>query len=241
MKKIRKKVKTMVQSAFHEATSIVNYIMEEGKIETFDANQYIFQAEDPIDSIYVIKSGNVVIHRVLEDGKEFNLKLLGRRNLFGVNTLFCGNKKHALFAKTKTKTTVYKMDLATFESAILNDEVLNYEWLLFIQNENEKQEYKLRDLYTLGKKGAVYSTLIRLTNTYGVETEEGTKLNIDLTNNELANFGGTTREGVNRIISELKQNDIIETNGKKIIIKDLDYLKDEINCENCPVNICRIE
>ncbi len=35
----------MVQSAFHEATSIVNYIMEEGKIETFDANQYIFQAE----------------------------------------------------------------------------------------------------------------------------------------------------------------------------------------------------
>lgn len=142
----------MVQSAFHEATSIVNFIMEEGKIETFDANQYIFQAEDPIDSIYVIGSGNVVIHRVLEDGKEFNLKLLGHRNIFGVNTLFCGTKHHALFAKTKSRTTVYKLDIATFESAILNDEVLSYEWLLFIQNENEKQEYKLRDLYTLGKK-----------------------------------------------------------------------------------------
>lgn len=83
--------------------------------------------------------------------------------------------------------------------------------------------------------------MIRLTNTYGVETEEGIRLNIDLTNNELANFGGTTREGVNRIISELKQKNVIETNGKKITIKNIDYLKDEINCENCPINICRIE
>lgn len=44
------------------------------------------------------------------------------------------------------------MDIEQFENAILNDEVLNYEWLLWIQNENAKQEYKLRDLYTLGKK-----------------------------------------------------------------------------------------
>lgn len=150
-------------------------------------------------------------------------------------------KKHSLFAKTKTKVSVYKLDIEQFENAILNDEVLNYEWLLWIQNENAKQEYKLRDLYTLGKKGAVYSTLIRLSNTYGITTDDGIQLNIDMTNNELATFGGTTREGVNRIISELKVKNIITTQGKRITIKHIDYLKDQINCENCPINICKIE
>jgi len=62
-----------------------------------------------------------------------------------------------------------------------------------------------------------------------------------MTNNELATFGGTTREGVNRIISELKSKNIITTQGKRITIKHIDYLKDQINCENCPINICKIE
>lgn len=231
----------MVHTEYHEAMSIINYITEEGKLETYDQNQYIYQAEDPANAVYVIKSGNVVIHRVLEDGKEFSMKLLGPRNIFGSTTLFCGLKKHSLFAKTKTKVSVYKLDIEQFENAILNDEVLNYEWLLWIQNENAKQEYKLRDLYTLGKKGAVYSTLIRLSNTYGITTDDGIQLNIDMTNNELATFGGTTREGVNRIISELKVKNIITTQGKRITIKNIDYLKDQINCENCPINICKIE
>lgn len=231
----------LVQAEYHEPISIINFITEEGKLETFDQNQYIFQAEDYAKAIYVIQSGNVVIHRVLEDGKEFSLKLLGPRNIFGALTLFCGTKKHTLFAKTKNKVSVYKMDIEVFENAIMNDNVLNYEWLLFIQNENEKHEYKLRDLYTLGKKGAIYSTLVRLSNTYGVQTDEGILLNIDMTNNELANFGGTTREGVNRIISELKSKDVISAKGKRIIIKDLNYLKTQINCENCPIHICKME
>lgn len=71
----------------------------------------------------------------------------------------------------------------------------------------------------------MYSTLIRLSNTYGTSTEDGIQLNIDMTNNELANFGGTTREGVNRIISDLKSKNIIATQGKRITIKILTILK----------------
>lgn len=238
---MKKRGDTLMQVDFREATSIINFIKEEGKIETYDHHQFIYQAEDPSDTIYLIQEGNVLINRVLEDGKEFSLKMLGPRSIFGTTTLFCGAKKHSLFARTKTKTTVYKMPVVQFENAILNDEVLKYEWLLFIQNENAKQEYRFRDLFTLGKKGALYSTLIRLSNTYGTYTDEGMLLNVDLTNNELANFCSTTRESVNRMISELKSKNVIKTEGKRITILDMQYLKDEINCENCPINICRIE
>lgn len=231
----------MVQINFHEATNVVNYIMDNGKEESYKAGQYIYQAEDPADYIYVIKSGVVLINRMVEDGKELSMKMLSSRSIFGAVTLFCGPKKHSLFAKVKSAAVVRKIELKTFETALLADEVMKYEWMLWQQNENSKHEYKMRDLFTLGKKGALYSTLIRLSNTYGVKQEEGILLNVELTNNDLANLCGTTREGVNRIISQLKADDIIRVKGKYIVLKNIQYLKDEISCESCPVNICRIE
>lgn len=83
--------------------------------------------------------------------------------------------------------------------------------------------------------------MIRLSNTYGVKQEEGILLNVEMTNNDLANLCGTTREGVNRVISQLKTDDIISVKGKYIMLKNIQYLKDEISCESCPINICRIE
>ena len=110
-----------------------------------------------------------------------------------------------------------------------------------MQNENEKHEYQIRDIYTLGKTGGFYSVLIKLANTYGVADEEGILINVELTNHELANFCNVTRESVNRMLSHLKKENIVSVKHKTIIIKDLNYLKNAINCDNCPLSICRIE
>nr|WP_239701553.1 helix-turn-helix domain-containing protein [Mammaliicoccus sp. D-M17] len=66
-------------------------------------------------------------------------------------------------------------------------------------------------------------------------------INVDLTNHELANFCNVTRESVNRMLSYLKKENIVSVNHKRITIHDLEYLKKSINCENCPLSICRIE
>ena len=50
-----------------------------------------------------------------------------------------------------------------------------------------KQHSKFRDLLLYGKKGALYSTLIRLANSYGKETDGGILISVPLTNQELAN------------------------------------------------------
>ncbi len=53
----------------------------------------------------------------------------------------------------------------------------------------------------------------------------------------------TAQEGwtPNRMLSELRKNGIIEYRGHLIFIKDIDYLKDAIQCENCGREICNIE
>ena len=104
-----------------------------------------------------------------------------------------------------------------------------------------KQHLKFRDLVLYGKKGALYSTLIRLANSYGMETDEGTLISVPLTNQELANYSASARESLNRMLADLKKQHVIEMRGHLILIKDMEYLKAEIHCENCGREICNIE
>ena len=104
-----------------------------------------------------------------------------------------------------------------------------------------KQHLKFRDLVLYGKKGALCSTLLRLANSYGMETEEGTLISVPLTNQELANYSASARESLNRTLAELKKSGVIDMRGHLILIKDIDYLKKTIHCENCGVEICNIE
>ena len=104
-----------------------------------------------------------------------------------------------------------------------------------------KQHSKFRDLILYGKKGALYSNLIRLANSYGTEVEDGILISVPLTNQELANYSATARESLNRMLSELRRNDIIENRNNLILIKDIDFLRREIECEDCCKEICNIE
>ena len=60
--------------------------------------------------------------------------------------------------------------------------------------------------------------LIHLKNDFGLD--ENNILQISLTREELANIVGTATESVIRLLSEFKQDQLIELNGRKIRIQD---------------------
>ncbi|WP_231571063.1 Crp/Fnr family transcriptional regulator [Gordoniibacillus kamchatkensis] len=102
---------------------------------------------------------------------------------------------------------------------------------------------KFRDLMLFGKPGALASTLIRLCNSYGVATKDGIRIDAKLTNTELADFIGATRESVNRMLSDLKKDGIIDMSGGHLVVKSLAELKSICQCPSfpaCPREICRI-
>lgn len=107
--------------------------------------------------------------------------------------------------------------------------------------QSRKTQTKFRDLVLYGKKGALYSTLIRLCNSYGITAGNGIVIDLPLTNQELANFCGTSREVVNRLLSDLKKHEIISIAKGTITVHDVEYLKQEVDCEDCPVEICKID
>lgn len=88
------------------------------------------------------------------------------------------------------------------------------------------------------EKGGLYSILIRLCNSYGIMTEKGILIDLPLTHQELASLTYGTREVIQRMLKELRELDVISYDQQKFTVKNLAYLKQEVDCQNCPHEIC---
>jgi len=218
--------------------------------EFFDTTQYVrkiekgaflFQEGAPADELYIIQSGILQISKISPDGRELTLRMCSQGDFIGELNLFSPSPKYLLSARAIDDCVVSVILRETLEELLTKNVSLSFEFIKWMSQQYRKTQTKFRDLVLHGKKGALYSTLIRISNSFGIETNQGILVELPLTNQELANFCGTSREVVNRLLSELRKTGIISINKGTITIHDLDYLKREIDCEDCPIEICKVD
>jgi CRP-like cAMP-binding protein len=202
---------------------------------------FLFREGMDADEFYLVISGKIQISKITKDGRELSLRICSSNDLCGELTLFTESPKYLLSALVLEEGQVAAIKKDIIERELFQDSALAFEFMKYMSDHFRKTQTKFRDLVLHGKKGALYSTLIRMTNSYGVTHSDGILIDLSLTNQDLANFCGTSRESVNRILNDLKRDEIISIQKGKIFIHNLQYLKDEIDCENCPAVYCSIE
>ncbi|MBT2614553.1 MULTISPECIES: Crp/Fnr family transcriptional regulator [unclassified Bacillus (in: firmicutes)] len=211
------------------------------QIKHMEKGRYLFHENTPASDLYYIINGKVEVSKVVPDGRELTIRISSKNDLVGETVLFSQNPKYMMNAKMMEDGTVAVISKEALEEKIASDSHLAVEMMTWLSAQNRKNQAKFRDMLLHGKKGAFYSTLIRLSNSYGTEAEDGKIINLPFTNQELANFCGTSREVVNRMLAQLRKNNVISIKKGRITILDFDYLKQEIDCENCPIEICTID
>jgi CRP-like cAMP-binding protein len=208
--------------------------------QIIEKGTFLFQEGTPSHELYIIRSGKVRISKITPDGRELTLRLCGQGDLIGELTLFNPSQRNIQSGKVIESGEVAVIYQMSLEEKLAKNPALALEFMKWMSLQNQKAQTRFRDLVLNGKKGAMYSTLIRLANSFGERNNNGITISLNVTNQELANFCGTSREVVNRFLSELRKNGIISVNKGVITINDLNYLKMEIDCENCPIEICNI-
>ncbi|MED3908953.1 Crp/Fnr family transcriptional regulator [Peribacillus simplex] len=211
------------------------------QVKHMEKGRYLFQESTPASDLYYIIKGKVEVSKVVPDGRELTIRISSENDLVGETVLFSQNPKYMMNAKMMEDGTVAVISKEALEDKIASDSRLAVDMMTWLSAQNRKNQAKFRDMLLHGKKGAFYSTLIRLSNSYGTEVEDGKVINLLFTNQELANFCGTSREVVNRMLAQLRKNNVISIKKGRITILDFDYLKQEIDCENCPIDICTID
>lgn len=222
--------------------SLVRQLYElPGKVITLHDGEYLFHEGDAAKYFYIVRSGHIFITKYASSGRILSLRLASRSSIIGELPLYQDEPIYIFNAVAQCASEVYALEFPVLQSYLEKRPQLAVNLLKIISTHMRKQHSKFRDLLLYGKKGALYSTLIRLVNSYGKAVDGGVLIPVPLTNQELANYSAMARESLNRMLGELKKAGIIEYRDHLLFIKDLAYLKREIQCENCGREICNIE
>ncbi|WP_236939152.1 Crp/Fnr family transcriptional regulator [Evansella clarkii] len=200
---------------------------------------FLFYEGDYPDHVYLVRSGKVRLSKMTAEGREFSVHLKQRDELVGEVGLF-NEMAISVSAEVIEDAVLVRFDRHTLEALFRENGEIAVAFMKWFARHTQSTQAKFRDLILCGKTGAFYSTLIRFSNSYGIQNDDGILINVQLTNQDIANYIGTTRESVNRMINDLKKTNIVSMREGHILLHDIQFLKDYLHCGDCPVEICTI-
>lgn len=209
------------------------------QIRRVQAGAYVFEEGERADKLYWMVKGKVKLTKASQDGKQMLFSLYGEGDMFGQFTPYLA-QVHSVGAQALEDCEIGILYRKELEALLLNDRELSMCMMQWLGLNQSIMESKFRDLVLFGKSGALCSVLIRLSNTFGIAYGSDICIAHKMTNTELAEMIGSTREGVNRMLADMKQEGIIANLNGHLVIKDLGFLRRMCQCDQCPVGICRM-
>ena len=178
---------------------------------------------------YVLIDGVVKTSIIMKDGREFNLEYVTPIDIISLLRDEVSNYTCAPFnvRVESDEASFYRIQRIKFWEYVKEDRKLqDYIREYYRQKLSENIE-SLQYMTMNGKKGAVCSFLYKLMNQFGVEVEDGILIDFNVTNEDIAGFCGiSTRNSVNRIIHDLKEEGVVEIHNQKLTILDKAYLEE---------------
>ncbi|MCR2804055.1 Crp/Fnr family transcriptional regulator [Paenibacillus soyae] len=199
----------------------------------------LFWEGDPADKLYFVMHGRVRTTKTSDSGRALTLYLHQKGDLLGQMDPF-KESIHSFSAEVTEDAKVGVIQCKDLEVLLWQHGDLAVEFMKWMGLMHRLTQTKFRDLMMFGKTGALCSLLIRLGNSYGQEKNGKVYIDLKMNNTEMADMIGATRESVNRMLSDLKKEGVIDNVNGQFVIHDLAYLRDVCHCENCPKEICRM-
>lgn len=198
---------------------------KELNILKYKKNAFLFKPEDKAETMYIIASGKIKVFTISNSGIEQMLYIYQKDDFIGGLNLL-KRTAYIYYGQAIEDTLVISLSRECFDKIISKYPKVTIK----ILEESFLRIRHAEDLVTrLIENRAelkVASLLLSLARNFGVKKIDGILLELNISRENMGSFAGLTRETVTRKLAELNANGVIELiETKKILIKDVDYLK----------------
>jgi CRP/FNR family transcriptional regulator, cyclic AMP receptor protein len=183
----------------------------------FPRAHVIFAEGELGDRLYIILSGKVKIGRKSPDGRENLLAVFGPSDMFGELSIFDPGPRTSTVT-TVTEVSAVSMDRAALREWITKRPEIAEQLLRVIARRLRRTNNMLADLIFTDVPGRVAKALLQLAHDFG--TQEGGMLRVthDLTQEEIAQLVGASRETVNKALADFAHRGWLRLEGKSVLI-----------------------
>jgi CRP-like cAMP-binding protein len=180
--------------------------------------------------IYCINSGKIKLSHSGDDGRDQIIRLVKAGDVIGYKALLSG-ERYTATAIALEDAAVCFIPKDLFLNILQKDAGLSFEMMRILSSELRKAELKITHLAQKPVRERLAETLLFIRETYGLE-EDGQTLNVRLSREEIANLVGTATESAIRLLSEFRKEGLIELQGKKIRLMNMEDIVKTANLQD---------
>jgi CRP/FNR family transcriptional regulator, cyclic AMP receptor protein len=185
--------------------------------------QVIFHEGEPGDSLYIVLSGKVKLGRRSVDGRENLVALMGPSDQFGELSLFDPGPRTTT-AIAVTDSRLARMPKEALRQWITERPEIAERLLRVLARRLRRTNNMLADLIFTDVPGRVAKQLLQLAKRFGSVESGQLRVTHDLTQEELAQLVGASRETVNKALADFATRGWLRLEGKGVVILERDRL-----------------
>ncbi len=186
--------------------------------------EVLFHEGDPGDRLYVIIDGKVKLGRASGDGRENLLAILGPGEMFGELSLFDPGPRNAT-ATAVADTVLIGVGNEDLTQWLTGRPDVARQLLRALARRLRRTNEALADLVFSDVPGRVAKALLDLSERFGRSTDDGLRVAHDLTQEELAQLVGASRETVNKALADFAARGWLRLEARAVVLMDIDRLR----------------
>ena len=204
-----------------EAADSLRASMSETRIGRGDV---LFHEGDSGDRLYVVTDGKIKLGRTSADGRENLLAILGPGQMFGELSLFDPGPRSAT-ATAVTPCTLLSLGHDELLRWLEDQPSVARGMLNQLAARLRKTSDVVADLVFSDVPGRVAKALLDLSRRFGRTADDGIHVHHDLTQEELAQLVGASRETVNKALADFAMRGWLRLEPRSVVLIEVERLR----------------
>lgn len=192
----------------------MNKIASKANTKKLKRGEYLYQAMDEDDSIYIVHRGQVRIFRLAESGKEQLIRVLNPGDFTGESTIFSEETYHDHFAEATKNTSICVINRDNLQELLNEYPEIS---MKILQSMSDRLQQSEKQTASVAIEQVTNRIIYYLEDLAGVTPEDETTVELPMTRKDIASYLGTTPETLSRKFKELENEGLIEQRAKNKI------------------------
>lgn len=190
----------------------------------YTKQSFVFMEGNKCEAVFFIRSGTVKVTKVDEAGNEQGICLLRAGNMFP-HVGFFNDSLYPATAEVVEDSKLFVFKMKDFEHFLIENPKAAMKVIKIMSKKMLELQQRLQELISGDVYDRVINLLLRFAKEHGETRGNGIFVSLPITNKEIANMIGTTRESISRTLNYYKKLALIDFDKDGIMIHDLKQLQ----------------
>jgi CRP/FNR family transcriptional regulator, cyclic AMP receptor protein len=200
--------------------SEIDTLLAYSRVERYPAGEEIYAKGSPGQSMFVVLRGTAKMSSVSLDGKEIVLNIMHPGEIFGEIAILDGKERSA-DAVAMTDCDVLVVNRRDFLPMLEKHADMCMILLVTLCQRLRQTSEQVEDILFRHLEARIAKALLHLAEVAGLGRIQGSSVDLHISQRELANIAGGSRESVNKHLQNWQRAGLIDLSKGSILIRDI--------------------